>query len=539
MPKTASSLPDEWRLIPGYDPVATAPPGCWFDLAAAARACAFFEECLTFTCGEKMGQPFRLEPWQASIVANAFGWKRPDKLRRYRTVFVYVPRKNGKTELAAGIGNLLAFADNEPGAQVYAAAADREQARLVFTAASTMVANEPALGRRARVYTNSIAIFGSRSFFKVVSAEAYTKHGLNVHGVIIDELHAHPNRELYDVLTTGTGSRRQPLVVIITTADYDREGSICNDTYRYACKVRDGVGQPDPTFLPVIYELAKEDDWTDIDVLAKANPNLGVSLRRDYLEQEIVKAKETPSYTNTMKRLHANIITEQAEVWIPLDAWDALPRTRRLEDFKGAACYAALDLSSTTDLTALCLLFVDGSVFYPFVWAWVPRENAIVRSNRDRAPYLEWADAGVITLTPGKVIDYKYVRQTILELADSHRILDIAIDRWNATQLATELMDDGFEVVAYGQGYRDMSPAAKEFETRVMAGDMERTGDPLLRWALSHCAIVRDEADNIKPSKKHSTDRIDPIVATVMAIGRAIVQGDGRSVYEERGIIAL
>ena len=230
---TTSPRDSVYRKIPGYDPFATA-DGCRLDRSAAKRAINFFPDCLTFTAGQWRGHPFQLEPWQQAIVGNLFGWKRSDGTRRYREAFIYVPRKCGKSELAGGLGNLLTFADNEPAAQVYCAAADREQARLVFNAAKTMVTAEPELASRSRIYTNSILVEGTGSVLKVVSAEAYSKHGINAHGIIIDELHAQPNRELVDVLTTSTGARRQPLIVYITTADFDRE-SICNERYDYAC----------------------------------------------------------------------------------------------------------------------------------------------------------------------------------------------------------------------------------------------------------------------------------------------------------------
>ena len=321
MARAGSSTRDEvYRQIPGYDPFTTA-GDCRFDRGAAQRAIDFFRECLTFTAGEWMGQPFRRQPWQQAIVGNIFGWKRPDGTRRYREAFIYVPRKCGKSEMAGGLGNLLTFADGEPAAQVYCAAADREQARLVFNAAKTMVQAEPELAARGRIYTNAIMVESTGSVLKVVSAEAYSKHGVDAHGVIIDELHAQPNRELVDVLMTSTGARRQPLIVYITTADYDRD-SICNEKYDYAVKVRDGIVD-DPAFLPVIYEAGSQDDWTDSAVWAQANPNLGISVSAEYLERECRRAQETPSYENTFKRLHLNLRTQQDVRWLSLEHWDA------------------------------------------------------------------------------------------------------------------------------------------------------------------------------------------------------------------------
>ena len=526
-------------LIPGYDPIGSA-GDCRFDAQAARRAVAFFAECLTFTAGEWRGRPFDLRPWQQAIVGNLFGWKRPDGTRRYREAFIYVPRKCGKSEMAGGLGCLLAFADNEPAAHVYCAAADREQARLVFSAAKTMVLAEPELARRGKIYTNSVTVESTGSVLKVVSAEAYTKHGVNAHGVIIDELHAIPDRELVDVLTTSTGARRQPLIIYITTADYDRE-SICNEKYDYACKVRDGVID-DPAFLPVIYEASREDDWTDPAVWRKANPNLGVSISVEYLERECQRARETPTYENTFKRLHLNVQTQQDVRWLSLEAWDACDNTPiDLAALADRDCWAGLDLSTTTDVSALVLLFLDddgGATVVPRFW--IPSDNARKRERRDRVPYETWARLGLIEMTPGNVIDYDRIRARINELGRHLPIREIAIDPWNATQLSIQLQGDGFEVVTFGQGFRDMSGPTKEWEKLVVSGKLRHGGHPVLRWMASNVSVDSDAAGNLKPSKKKSTERIDGIVAGVMALGRALVGGGrGTSVYEKRGLMFI
>jgi phage terminase large subunit-like protein len=470
-----------------------------------------------------MGQPFVLQPWQQAIVGNLFGWKRPDGRRRYREAFIYVPRKNGKSELAGGLGCLLTFADGEPAAQVYCAAADREQARLVFNAAKTMVQAEPELEARGRIYTHSIFVEATGSVLKVVSAEAYSKHGINAHGIIIDELHAQPDRELVDVLTTSTGARRQPLIVYITTADFDRE-SICNEKYDYACKVRDGI-IPDPAFLPVIYGATLGEDWTDPEVWARVNPNLDVSVSREYLARECQRARETPTYENTFRRLHLNQKTQQEVRWLSLKAWDASGGGAIEESsLTDHPCFAGLDLSTTTDLSALVLLFKDpdgGVTVRP--WFWIPGDNARKRERRDRVPYETWARQGLIEMTPGNVIDYEHIRARISELGQRFQIEEIAIDPWNATQLALQLQGDGFSVVTFGQGFKDMSAPAKEWEKLVLCGKLRHGSNPVLRWMAGHAAVETDAAGNLKPSKKRSTDRIDGLVAGIMALGRAML----------------
>ena len=543
MPRRGSSKlaepPDLAGEIPGYDPYESAGE-CWFDDKAAQRAIDFFHECLTFTAGEWMGKPFILQPWQSAIVANTFGWKRSDGRRRYREVFIFVPRKNGKSELAGGLGNFLAFADKEPAAQVYCAAAEREQARLVFTAAKSMVQNEPHLKRRSNVYQSSIVVPETSSALKVISAEAYSKHGLNAHGVIIDELHAQPDRELVDVLVTSTGARRQPLIIYITTADFDRE-SICNEKYDYACKVRDGVIN-DAAFLPVIFEASRDEDWTDPAIWAKANPNLGVSVSTEYLERECKRAKEEPSYENTFKRLHLNMSTQQDVRWISLEAWDAPGNSATFNEasLRGRECWMGLDLSTTLDITALVLLFKDkdgGVTILPKFW--IPEANARKRERRDRVPYTTWARQGHLTMTPGDVIDYDYVRTCIGDLKKVFKIKEIAVDPWNASQLVTQLQGDHFAVQMFGQGYKDMTSPSKELEKLVISGKFRHGRNPIMRWMASNVAVEIDAAGNIKPSKKKSTERIDGIVAAVMALGRAMVTPVYTNVYETRGLIAL
>jgi phage terminase large subunit-like protein len=528
------------RLIPGYDPFASA-GDCIFDASAARKAVGFFEDCLTFTAGQWKGQPFILQPWQAAIVANLFGWKRPDGMRRYREAFIYVPRKCGKSELAGGLGNLLIFTDREPAAQVYCAAADRDQARLVFTAAKTMVQAEPELGRRSRVYTNAIVVQATGNVLKVISAEAYSKHGINAHGVIIDELHAQPDRELVDVLSTSTGASRQPLIVHITTADFDRE-SICNEKYAYACRVRDGILE-DSAFLPVIYEAQAGEDWTDPAVWAKANPNLGISVSREYLERECRRAQETPSFENTFKRLHLNLRTQQDIRWLSMETWDTCCGGGPVDEkaLEGRECFGGLDLSTTTDISALVLLFLgkDGMVtVVPRFW--IPADNAPRRQRRDRVPYLDWARSGLIEMSPGNVIDYDRICAAINQFKTRFNIREIAIDRWNATQLAVQLQGDGFEVVTFGQGFKDMTAPTKEWEKLVVSGKLRHGRHPVLRWMASNVAVETDAAGNLKPSKKRSTERIDGIVAGIMALGRALVQpARSASVYQRRDPIVL
>lgn len=549
---TPDKIPAKWaaklRLLPGYDPLKV--EDCRFDHKDAQTACDFFPTCLRHVEGALAGKPFVLQPWQQAFIANLFGWKRVDGMgrlvRRYREALLYVPRKNGKTPLVAGIALLVFMWDNELGQQNYIAAGEVEQAGLLFRQCRGMVEQEPMLASRCRIYGGTASAGQSKSivretdgsFLRVISADASSKHGGNTHLAVIDELHVQPNRDLVDVLQTSMASanRPQPLLVHITTADFNRP-SICNEKHDYACKVRDGIID-DPSFLPAVWEALLEDPWDDPATWKKSNPNLGVSVSMDYLERECLKAKENPAYENTYRRLHLNQKTETDVRAIPMHLWDAITDTVEAEDLVGRECFGGLDLSTTTDLTAFVLLFPgeDGYDVLPFFWA--PAEGARKRERRDRVPYETWARQGYLKLTDGDVIDYDVIRKDINDLRTRYNVREIAADRWNATQILTQLAGDGFEIVAYGQGFKDMTSPTKELLKLVTAGQLRHGGHPVLRWMASNMSTETDAAGNLKPSKKKSTERIDGMVALVMSIGRALVSLMG-SVYDTRGVLTL
>lgn len=509
------------RGIPGYDPYREA-DGFRFDPDAAQLRLDFFAECLKHVKGKSAGQPFHLEPWEASIVANLFGWKRKDGRRRYRECLIFVARKNGKTALAAGLVNAMLFCDNEPGAEIYGAASEHGQACMVFDHVRGQIMQDADLSARCKIFNGqakAVTSLDGLSSYRVLSADATTKHGQNVHFAVIDELHCLPNRDLVDTIRTGTGSRRQPLIVYITTADFDREGSICNEIHDYADKVRDGVIE-DPEFLPVIFEADKADDWKAPATWRKANPNLGVTVSEEYLQAECQRAQEIPEYENTFKRLHLNLRTETHTRWLSLDKWDACPD--RLPDLAGQICYGGLDMATTTDIAAFVLLFPNqGNALLPFFW--IPRDSIEQRERRDRVPYATWARQGFVRPTEGNVIDYDIIRRDIVELGKKYNIREICLDRWNTTQLATQLQGDGFNMVAFGQGFASMSAPTKHLEKLILGAELNHGGNPVLRWMFSNVAIETDAAANIKISKKKSTEKVDGLVAAVMAIGAALI----------------
>ena len=526
----------KYKTIAGFSPEETA-GHCWYDKEAADRAIGFFRDCLTHVKGEKAGQPFELDNWQEDIVGAMFGWKRPDGTRRFRTSYIEIPRKNGKSTLCAGLALYMLFCDGESGAEVYSAAAEREQASIVFDIAAQMVQSEAILRNASKTFRKSIAVEKTASTYKVLSADAFTKHGLNASAIIFDELHAQPNRDLWDVLSTSTGARVQPLTIAITTAGYDRN-SICYEQNQYAQKVRDGVIEDD-SFLPIIYSADKENDFRSRKTWQKANPAYGISIREDYLEREAQRAAELPSYENTFKRLHLNMWTEQATRWLPLDRWD---EAEPFEAFDSRPCWAGLDLASTTDIAAFVMVCPDdeGGIDVVPVF-WIPEENAYARERRDRVPYAAWAKKGLIRLTRGDVIDYEQIREDIIQLADEYNIQEIAVDRWNSTQLVTQLEGElsHIDMAMFGQGFRSMSSPCKLLEQLVMSKKCHHGANPVLRWMMGNVAIESDASANIKLSKKKSTEKIDGIVALVMALARSSESGDSGSIYDNGGITIL
>lgn len=561
-----SEISEEWRAmlldIPGYDSIATAGE-CRFDEAEACKALEFFPRCLRHVEGALSGQPFTLERWQQAIIANLFGWKRLHRkhgwIRRYREVLILCSRKQGKSPLAAGIALFMLFCDPMPGKQCYLAAADREQASIVYRHCKGMIQQEPLLAKRCRIYGGTANAYQSRtivreeegSFLRVVSADADSKHGGNTHLAVIDELHAQPDRELVDVFTTSMASENipQPMLVYITSADYNRT-SICNEKHDYAIKVRDGKAD-DLAFLPVVYEVEMEADWTDPEVWRRANPNLGVSVSLDYLERECKKAQEIPAYENTFRRLHLSQRTQQDVRAIPMEQWDACGdgadpkewRARMLVALRTKKCAGGLDLGSVSDLTALALLFGDYQAGYdvlPFFWC--PGDTATMRSRRDGVDYVQWARAGFITLTEGNETDYTRVRTDIGVLGNQYGIYEMAADRlFQGAQLCQNLIQDGFNIKAMGQGYVSMAAPTRALLELVAGGRLRHGNNPVLRWMAENAATESDSgpADTVlKFSKKKSTEKIDGIIAVCEALAVSMLAPEV-SVYSRRGVIDI
>lgn len=535
-PLTESQWFELFKLIPGYDCLRDA-DGYHFDCAAAQHVIDFFQTRLRHIKGPKAGQPIILENWQKAVLGCIFGWKNKDGSRRYREVFLYIPRKNGKTILIAGIAVMMLVCGSEGGQEIYSAAAEKEQAKIAHSMAKGMVEKDPDINSRVTIYKDYIETNTGNHIYRALSAEAYSKHGFNASCILIDELHAHPNGDLVEVLVSSTGARAQPLTFYATTADYDRP-SVCNEKLTYAKSVRDGEFSA-PEFLPVLFMAETSDDWESEETWRKANPNLGVSVPIEFFRAEYMKAKRILTHQNTFRRLYLNQQTQQVNRWIDLGDWDKCSglkdgetplewRYRILGEAAGLPCHAGLDLGAVSDLTALTLLFDGESLGYPdsvvvVPFAWCPGDSIDAKTEKNQALYWSFSEQGLMDTTPGNVADYRYIRMAINDLGEQYRIQSIMADRlFQGAQLCIELADDGFDVVEFGQGFLSMAAPSKEFEERVKAGRIIHGGNPLLRWQAGNVNVKEDPSGNMKPVKpsKNSEQKIDNIVCAIMALAK-------------------
>ena len=534
--------PKDYPQLENYTPSRFMLPTSHHDKAKADRAVAFIEN-LKHTKGKWAGKRFWLLPWQEQIVRDLFGIVKTDGNRQFLSAYVEIGKKNGKSELAAAIALYLLYADNEMSAEVYGAAADRQQASIVFDVANQMVKMSPALTKRSKIMgaTKRIVNYSNAGFYQVLSAEVGTKHGLNVSGLVFDELHAQPNRKLYDVLTKGSGdAREQPLFFIITTAGTDRN-SICYEMHTKALDILSGR-KIDNTFYPVVYGLDINDDWHDEKNWYKANPSLGYTIKIDRVREAYKEALTNPAEENVFRQLRLNTWVNSTVCWIPEHIYDKgnIPFDENM--LLGRVCYGGLDLSSTSDITAFVLVFpprYDNEPYYIIPYFWLPEETLDLRVRRDHVPYDVWKKNGYINVTEGNVIHYSFIEKFIENLGKKFNIKEIGVDRWNATQMIQNLEDIGFTMVPIGQGYKDMSPPTKEFYKLMLEGKLVHGGNPVLRWMAGNVVVEMDAAENIKPTKAKSTEKIDGIVAAVMALDRTIRNKEETSVYDNRGIIFI
>ena len=455
----------------------------------------------------------------------------------------FVPTHN--SELAAAVALLLTCGDGEERAEVYGCAADRQQATIVFDVAADMVRMCPALNKRVKILASQKRIIytPTNSFYQVLSAEAYSKHGFNIHGVVFDELHTQPDRKLFDVMTKGSGdARMQPLYFLITTAGTDTN-SICYETHQKAKDILEGR-KIDPTFYPVIYGAAEDDDWTDPEVWKKANPSLGITVGIDKVQAACESARQNPGEENAFRQLRLNQWVKQSIRWMPLEKWDGCSFAVNPDELEGRVCYGGLDLSSTTDITAFVLVFPpndEDDKYYIMPFFWIPEDTMELRVRRDHVPYDVWHKQGFLETTEGNVVHYGYIEKFIENLGTRYNIREIAFDRWGAVQMVQNLEGMGFTVVPFGQGFKDMSPPTKELMKLTLEQKLAHGGHPVLRWMMDNIYIRTDPAGNIKADKEKSTEKIDGAIATIMGLDRAIRCGNDNtsSVYDERGILFI
>lgn len=535
--------PKGYPKLKNYKPSQFMLPTSHYDKKKADRAVTFIEN-LCHTKGKWAGTPFWLLPWQEQLIRDIFGIVKPDGNRQFRTAFVEICKKVGKSELAAAVALYLLYADNEPSAEVYGAAADRQQASIVFDVAKQRVEMSPALMKRSKLMgaTKRIVNYSNAGYYQVLSAEVGGKHGFSVSGLVFDEIHTQPNRQLYDVLTKGSSDARQnPLHFIITTAGNDRH-SIAFELHTKAVDILEGR-RVDPTFYPVVYGLKDDEDWEDEANWYKVNPSLGYTVDIERLRDAYREAKQNPADEITFKWLRCNMWVSSTVAWIPDAIYMRGNEPIDMDALAGRDCYAGLDLSSTGDITALVLIFPpreeeEKYVLLPYFW--IPEETIPRRVKANSVPYDIWEKQGYIMSTEGNVIHYDFIEKFIMDLSEKYHILEIAVDRWNATQMIQNLEGEGFTIVPFGQGFSSMSAPTKEFYRLLMEGRIIHGGNPVVRWMAGNVVIDTDPAGNIKVTKAKSKEKIDGIVAAIMALDRCIRQeGQSGSVYDERGLLVF
>lgn len=506
------------------------------------RARSFFPTVLRLNGGDFEGKPFVLEPFQQFIVGSLFGWKVADGTRRFRVAYIEIAKGNGKSPLAAGIGHYALSADGEARAEVYAAATKKDQAMVLFRDAVAMFEQSPALQRRlipsgTGAQRWNLAYPETGSFFRPISSDD-GQSGPRPHCALIDEIHEHKSPLVVDMMRAGTKGRRQALIVEITNSGYDRT-SVCWQHHEYSRQVLEGCrtedGYRDDSWFAFVAGLDEGDDWRDEAVWPKANPNLGVSITDRYLREQVREAEGMPSKQNVVKRLNFCVWTEQSTRWLDMEMWRASGGNVDRRALRGRTCYAGLDLATTTDVAALVLCFPpeeEGQPYELLPFFWVPEEA--VRARSAQVKYDQWVREGYIEATPGNITDYDFIRERIKTLAEEFQFEELAYDRWNATQLITQLGSDGLTVVPMGQGFASMSAPTKEFEKLVKGGLLWHGNNPVLSWMAGNVSVVQDPAGNLKPAKNVSSEKIDGIVAAIMALGRTMATPNG-SVYDTRG----
>lgn len=513
----------------------------YFDAKEAEKPIRWIERFCTHVKSDEINKPFILADWQKNILRDIFGWK--NKLtskRKYRQVYIEVPKKNGKSTLLAALTAYLLSADGEGGAEIYGVAGDKDQAKIIFNDTKQMIENNKELKKRFEVYAHSIVYTGGKgaNFYKALSHEISTKEGYNAHAVIFDEFHTQKTRELYDTLIGSGAARSQPLFIMITTAGFDKN-SICWEKHEYTRKVNESIFEDDQ-FYGIIFAAPEGADIFDPETWRLANPGYPIAPKHEFLEGKVQQVINEPSYYHTFCRYHLNWWIGAYQTWIP-DSYFSINFIENfdIEKLNNQKCYAGLDLASTSDTCSLSLIFDLSGITFILLFVWVPESTADERLKKGDQNYLNWSKQGWLTITPGNVTDYDYIFLKITELSKKYQILNIGYDKWNAYQFAIRLTEANIKCTVYDQGIKSMGEPTKQFERLFISGKFHHFNNPVFRWSLSNVAIYQDANQNIKLNKAKSTGKIDPIVATVIALGVKMSNPIATSRYETEELTVI
>lgn len=498
----------------------------YFDAEEAEKCFLFGEKFCRHSKGVWAGKPLELEDWQKFCVGNIFGWKRKDDdTRKYTYFYIQVARKNGKSTVMAFIGVYVLVCDGEKGAEIYSAATKKDQAKIIFDEAKNMINASPELKSLLTVYRNNISFDNILSKFEPLSADVDSLDGLNVHLGLIDELHAHKNSAVYDILDSAKGARLQPLIGVGTTAGFNPQ-SFCHEKYAEYKNILKGTIENEDTFI-YIAELDEGDDWTDPEVWIKANPNLGVSVYLKDLQSMCDTAKRLLSAQNNFKCKRLNMWVTNTESWANIDKWNAVIHSLTKEQLIGRRCYVGCDLATRNDLASVVLEFpLDDGYYAVLHQSFMPEDKVWDNSRRDNVNYQAWIDAGYIIATPGNAVDFDWIEDYIKKQSALYDIAEVCLDPWNATQLMSHLIDEGFRVIETRMGFKTLSEPTKDLGNTIEASKIIHFNDPVLRWAVGNVVTTKDENENIRPNKAKCSNKIDPAMAMIIAHTRAYTDSE-------------
>ena len=497
--------------------------GVWiFDEDKATRILEFYPDFIRHVKGKLAGQPYELSDWEGFILINLFGFVDKHGLRRFRTAYIEVARKNSKSTFCSGIGLYMTALDNEGGAEVYSAATTKDQARIVFGDARTMITKSGPLKRLFGYHRLNIHHLKSASKFEPLSADANTLDGLNIHCGIVDEIHAHKNREVWDVLETGTGAREQPLILAITTAGFNKQG-IGYEQREYITKVLSGIVSDD-TYFGIIFTLDEGDDPFDEENWIKANPNLGRSKKIDDMRRLAKKAREIPAALNNFLTKHLNIWVNAAVAWLDMIKWEKLPERADIEHLKTLPCYIGMDLANKLDVAAVVAAFPDGENIHFFCKFYLPENTIYTKARTIGNMYDTWSKQGYLTLTDGDIIDHEVIEADIRQMLTDFDVRAVGFDPWGSTQMSIRLSQDGAPMVEIPQTVKNLSESMKEIEAKVISGTLHKDKNPMMDWMASNIVVKLDKNENYFPNKEHHDNKIDGMVALFMAMNRILTQ---------------